>query len=42
MATGRDAVDVAWATRDGHAQLRTLEVWADAVPEALHLDGQTA
>ena len=42
IATGRDAVDVACATRDGHAQLRTLEVWADAVPEALHLDGQTA
>jgi transglutaminase-like putative cysteine protease len=40
IATGRDAVDVAFATLYGPAHLRTLQVWADAVPEDVHLEGQ--
>ena len=41
IATGRDAVDVAFSTVYGRAQLRTLQVWADEVPEDFHLDGET-
>jgi transglutaminase-like putative cysteine protease len=41
IATGRDAVDVAFSTVYGHAQLLTLQVWADEVPEDFHLDGAT-
>ena len=40
IATGRDAVDVAFATLYGPAQLRTLQVWADVVPKDVHLEGQ--
>ena len=40
IATGRDAVDVAFWTLYGHAQLLELQVWADEVPEDFfELDG---
>lgn len=38
IATGRDAVDGAWATVFGAARLGQLRVWADAVDEAVTLD----
>ena len=42
IATGRDAVDVAFSTLYGQAQLLKLQVWADEVPEDFQLDGETA
>ena len=41
IATGRDAVDVAFSTLYGHAQLLKLQVWADEAPEDFQLDGET-
>jgi len=41
IATGRDAVDVAFSTVYGHARLLKLQVWADEVPEDFHLDSET-
>jgi hypothetical protein len=42
IATGRDAVDVAFSTLYGQAQLLKLQVWADEVPEDFQLDGETS
>lgn len=42
IATGRDAVDGAWATVFGSARLVKLHVWADQVDTPLTLDGPTA
>ena len=38
IATGRDAVDVAWATAFGGAQLTRMRVWADQVDTHISLD----
>lgn len=42
IATGRDAVDGAWATVFGTSRLVKLEVWADHVDEHFTLGGPTA
>jgi transglutaminase-like putative cysteine protease len=42
IATGRDAVDVAFSTIYGNAQLLNLQVWADEVPDDFQLDGETS
>jgi transglutaminase-like putative cysteine protease len=42
IAIGRDAVDVAFATLYGNAQLLKLQVWADEVPDDFQLDDETS